>query len=782
MATVATQAPRRETGGIPAEVTSFVGRRQASADVKRALSESRLVTLTGVGGVGKTRLALHVAQSVSRAFPHGAWMVELAKLDDPSLVGNAVVTALRLTDSITDDPETVLTNYLANKRLLLVLDNCEHLLDSCARLTHSMLVAAPNVRVLATSREPLNISGEHIWPVPPLSVPTAGASLTEESAHRYEALQLFEQRASAAVPGFTISPANEETVARLCQQLEGLPLAIELAAVRLRALSVEEILERLEDRYRLLTGGGREAPPRHQSLRAAIEWSFDLCSELERTLWATLSVFAGDFDMEAAQVVCAVAGLAPDDVFNGMVGLVEKSVMSRKDHSGHARYQMLETIRQFGREQLNPIDERAIREGHRDYYLRLVEEAEADWFGPHQMDLLRRFAVEQPNIFAALEFCLTEAGEARTGMRLAYLLWWYWFGVSIRDGRYWLGRALALDQQPSNERAQALWVDGWFSSSQGNYKHALPVLHECRDLARELGDELTLGHAMQFIGLAKWFEGRLPEAVTAHEEALVHYRAAGAVNSLTALAMIDLGMTVAMLGDPQRDVALCEQAIAMCQERGERWAQSWGLWHIAFARWLLGDLAQVNTYARSALELKRHLDHVGVAWCVELLAWSAAASGQAEHAAVLFGIAETLWEPIGGGRLSGWQGLIDWSDERREQARKSLGAQAFQAAFDRGRGLAIDVAFAYALGESPTVAGAEESFEGRASTRQADEQLTRREREVAELVANGLSNKDVAATLVISQRTAECHVDHILRKLGFTSRTQVAAWFIEQRN
>src|SRR4030088_89150 len=330
----------RGLGSLPAEVTSFVGRREAMAEVKRALSTSRLVTLTGVGGTGKSRLALHVAREVRRAFADGVCLVELAKCQDPSLLGDTVAAALGLSDLSNRDPVTVLVCYLADKHCLLVLDNCEHMLAGCAHLVAELLPAAPGLRVLATSREPLGIIAEHVWPVPPeASSPGAGWG------QRYEALALFGQRAAAVVPGFALNEGNVVAVARLCQRLDGLPLGIELAAVRLRVLSVEDILARLEDRFRLLTTGNRAAPARHQTLRAAVEWSFELCTNLERTLWARLSVFAGEFDLAAAEEVCAGEGVLAEDVFTGVAGLVEKSLLTKREGAPVARYEMLQTIR-----------------------------------------------------------------------------------------------------------------------------------------------------------------------------------------------------------------------------------------------------------------------------------------------------------------------------------------------------------------------------------------------------------------------------------------------------
>jgi predicted ATPase len=336
-----TQTRLREVGNLPGDQTSFVGRRQAVAEVKRALSASRLVTLTGVGGVGKSRLAVHVAHELRRAFPEGTWLVELAAVHDPALVPRAAAAALGLLETSAREPEASLTDYLAESSALIVLDNCEHVLDGAVRLVTALLSATSRVRVLATSRAPLGAGAERVWPVPPLSLPAVPGRPALGMPGQHEALELFENRAAAVVPGFRLGPQNQEAVARVCRRLDGVPLAIELAAIRLRVLSAEQILDRLEDRFQLLTAGKRDGPPRHQTLHAAVEWSFDLCSESERLLWARCSVFAGEFDLDAAESVCAGDGLAAGDVLTCVAQLVDQSVLARERDAGdRARYRL----------------------------------------------------------------------------------------------------------------------------------------------------------------------------------------------------------------------------------------------------------------------------------------------------------------------------------------------------------------------------------------------------------------------------------------------------------
>ncbi len=471
------------TGNLPADQTTFVGRRQAVADIKHALSQSRLVTLTGVGGVGKSRLALQVAHRLRRAFPDGIWLAELATVHEPDQVPRAVAAALGLLETSAREPDASVAGYLASASALLVLDNCEHALDAAARLVVTLLSATTRLHVLATSRTPLGLSVEHVWPVPPLSLPPETGPEERKTLSSSEALTLFETRAAAVSPGFRLGPQNRDTVARLCRRLDGVPLAIELAAVRLRALTAEQILDRLEDRFQLLTVGRRDGSARHQTLYAAVDWSFGLCSSSERLLWARCSVFAGEFDLDAAESVCAGADLPAGEVLAGVARLVDQSVLVReRDAGGRARYRLLETLRQFGAERLAGTGEtEPLRRRHRDYYLRLAEQSDQESGGPRQDMWVGRLQAERANFWAALDYCVTTPGQARTGLRLAATLWFYWVGCGfVRDGRYWLGRALAADAQPSPERARALWTAGWIAFLQGEPAASTALLEQAR--------------------------------------------------------------------------------------------------------------------------------------------------------------------------------------------------------------------------------------------------------------------------------------------------------------
>lgn len=494
----------RRVGKLPDDLTSFVGRRGAITQVKRLLSTSRLVTLTGVAGVGKSRLAIRVARDLRRTFPDGVWLVELARVPPDDDVARVLLTNLGLSDRAALPTAQQLAEQLADKRMLIVLDGCEHLLEECGPLVGDLLAAAPELRILVTSRAPLAIAAEQVWPVQPMVVPRLDRQgRVVQKAIGYEALELFADRAAAVLPGFVIGPGNEALVVRVCQQLDGLPLAIELAAVWMRSLSVEEILDRLADRYRLLTLGDRSGLPHHRTLRAAIEWSFDLCSPTEQVVWARLSVFSDGFELDAAEEVCVGDGVTLEDVFVGVAGLVEKSVLFKEDqHDTRTRYRLLKTIQEFGRERLGGgARELALRRRHRDHCLLLAEHVDAEWLGPQQVDWLTRIRQDRANLRAALDFCRTEPGEGPEGLRMATALRFYWVaGGALREGRYWLDEMLRVVSDPDEQRARALAVNGLISCLLGDVDAAWSLLAEARDMARRIRADAVLALTWHITG------------------------------------------------------------------------------------------------------------------------------------------------------------------------------------------------------------------------------------------------------------------------------------------
>jgi predicted ATPase/DNA-binding CsgD family transcriptional regulator len=766
---------------LPAEVTSFVDRRREIAEAKRLLATSRLLTLTGVGGVGKTRLALRVAAGVRRAFADGVWRVELAALQDRTLLEQAVADTVGLCDRSARSPQEVLAGHLRDKQLLLVLDNCEHLVDRCAGLAADLLAAAPGVRILATSRHALRAPGEHILAVPPLPLPDPERPSPPGQLVGTEAIRLFAERAVAVRPGFEITAGNRATLARICRRLDGLPLAIELAAARLQLLSPEQVLYRLDDRFRLLRAGSRAVLARHQTLRAVVDWSYRLCSPPEQTLWARMSVFAGGFDLDAAEAVCAGDGIDRDHVLDLLAELVDKSILIREDHDHdlRARYQLLDTLRHYGLDALRAAGAEAVlRRRHRDYYLRLAERSEAEWFGPTQREMAARTRREHANLRLALEFCLTTPGESQTGLRLAAALHFYWHGCGfLAEGRHWLDRALAQDTVSTSARATALAINAHLAVAQGDVPTATAMAQECRDWAQRWGDKTMLASAVFIQGAIARFSGDTPRAQALLEDALARFDALGELTSTVIIAYVTLVGAAVSQGDLARAVALGRHARALCERHGEQWARAYTLYALSLAEWKQGELALASTHAREGLRVVHTFnDTFGTVLLVERLAWIAETAGEYERAAVLLGTANTIWPLVGGQPLFGSQHYLTAHEACEQQARHALGNHAFQAAFRRGADLALDQAVAYALGEKP-----EPTTPAPAGTHTPGTPLTKREQQVAELVAEGLSNKDIAARLVIAPRTAEGHVARILAQLGFTTRTQLAAWVITQQ-
>ncbi|RSM67911.1 LuxR family transcriptional regulator [Kibdelosporangium aridum] len=559
----------RPMGNLPGEVTSFVGRRRETVRAVRLMRTARLLTLTGVAGVGKTRLALRVAAQVREAFPHGVWLVELAALTDGNLLPQTLADVLDIRDQLHAPTVGMLADHLADKRLLLVLDNCEHLVDVCAMLV-SELLAAPGLQVLATSRHSLGAVGEQLLEVPPLSVPDPDQPMTTRTVARHEAVQLFAERAAVAQPGFALNAGNRATVVRICQRLDGIPLAIELVALRVRAMPVTEILTRLDDYLEFLTTGSLIAVPRLQPLRAAIDWSFALCSPLEQQLWARASVFAGEFDLEAAEAVCSGQGITREDVFDLVAALVDKSVLIRihDDADTLARYRMLEAIRHYGQEQLASSHHlTAVRLRHRDHYRHLVTRSEQEWLGPNELTWFTRLRREHANLRIALAFCLTQPGQPRVGLEITAALWHYWIrSCTHTEGRYWLDQTLQLDPEPSTHRAKALGVDGWLALMQADMATARSLLEQSRELAHWLGDELALARTTLGFGVAAFNQNDLPNAITLLQDAFALHQA---LNDPTGvwLALLYLAVTAAGLGDTDRAIAFSEECLALCDTR-----------------------------------------------------------------------------------------------------------------------------------------------------------------------------------------------------------------------
>lgn len=775
MGNVASTSKRQQVGRLPAEVTSFVGRRREVAEVKRLLSASRMVTLTGVGGVGKTRLALRAAADVCRAFPDGVWLVELAALENAELLPQTVTEALRIRDHSSKPPLEVLVDHLRDKQALLVLDNCEHLLDDCAEVSEVLLRSSSGLRIIATSRQPLGIACEQTLAVPPLSLPESGGpTAAADPLDRCDAVRLFTERAGTVLPGFAVTEANRDGVEGICRRLDGIPLGIELATVRLRALSVQQLLERLDDRFRLLTAGSRVALPRHQTLRALIDWSYTLCTEKEQLLWARASVFAGGLDLEAAEAVCSGDGISRNEVLDLVTGLVEKSVLLREEHGQTVRYRLLETVRQYGRERLVASgQETELQRRHRDYYRELAAEAQVSLFGPDQVAWFSRLQREHANLRTALQFCFNRPGEARTGMAMATDLLYHWItSYYLGEGRRWFGEALAADTERTSIRARALWADSWLAIIQADVPAAMVLLEEARVLGKLFGDESVLGYVALYSGMVAMYRDDPTAAVALYDEALRRHQATGDPVGL-ASALIRLSLAYSFLGDSHRAIAIGERCLEVCEDHSEGWHRAYTMMALGIDVWRQGDNRRATELEAESLRFNRSLnDPLGVGVNLEVLAWIAAGEGRWRRTALLLGALDTIWAAVGA-PLSGYGHLVRYHDDCESRTRRALRKTAFQSVFEQGTRLSYDDALDFAL-ERETPGGGPEIPAALPSP------LTPRETEIAGLVAQGLSNKEIAAALVISRRTAEGHVEHILGKLGFNSRSQIAVWAAEQ--
>ncbi|MFC9787247.1 ATP-binding protein [Rhodococcus sp. NPDC127528] len=764
-------AVRGVPGYLPQELTSFVGRRREVTEAKRLLSVSRLVTLTGIGGVGKTRLSLRVAEDSRRAFDDGVWLVELGELQDAALVVDTVVAALGLRELPGQSALTLLTDYLATRRLLLVLDNCEHLIDAVASLTENLLRACPELRILATSREPLAIGGEAVMRVPSLSVPDPDKPPTLQGLPRYEAVTLFVERAGAAVPGFALTEDNRAAIAQICRQLDGLPLPIELAAVRLRAMSAEQILERLTDRYRLLTMGSRGAPTRQQSLRMSVDWSHELCTPDEQVLWRRLAAFAGSFELDAVEGVCT-GDPAPVDLLDVLASLVDKSILIREEAGTVVRYRMLETLREYGREKLESSGEyEAVHRRHRDWYEALVLRAEAEWISPKQVHWLTRLEREQPNLREAMLCCIAVPGESLPGLRIATALYPYWLcrGLLV-EGRLWLERTVAAaPEYPTPELVTGLYVTCVLAGTQGDLDAAGDLVARARAVADRLRDPRLDLLVTLAAGSRALFGGRLPEAVELFEPAIEGFEAEGDLLRQTT-SLLGLAVACGLLGDEDRAVEYHERVLAITEPHGESAFRGYSALALGLTVWA-EDPERAEALLEQGLRLSRVVDDpLGSSSCLEVLAWIAARDGRHRRAAVLMGAAGSLSHTVGSPPVL-VPNLLVCHEECERDARAGLGEGLFEVALKQGRNMSFEDAVGYALDEQQAPAAPQPA---------ADVGLTRREQQVAELVAQGLTNKAIAAKLVISQRTAQGHVEHLLAKLGFTSRTQIAAWVVEQ--
>jgi predicted ATPase/DNA-binding CsgD family transcriptional regulator len=833
------------TGNLPAEPNSFIGRERDLAELARLLGEVRALTLSGPGGIGKTRLAIRLAREVVTGMtwatdvPHDveeAWLVELA--DWQGQTAQQVATTMGIREEPGVPLAQTLAEALRSRHTLLILDTCERQVGDCATLVQLLLARCPWLRIIATSREPLRVRGETVWRVPPLDLPPDGAHGAELAAH--EAVRLFATRAAGARPGFMLTSENTASVARLCRTLDGIPLGIELSAARVRALSVEQIADRLRDRFQLLNSGDRTAPLRQQTLRATVDWSYELLDEAEQMLLRRLAVFAG-WNLDMAEQVCSDEIIPADAVLGLLISLIDKSlVVLDGEAAGDARYRLLDTIKQYAAERLDAAGEKdALSLRHRDCILALVEETASGMFNrgeppwPVRREVFRRGIAEYGNFRIALETSLAH-GHADEGLRLCIGLRNMWVPHGdAREAATWLDRFVVLPSGEAEDpakvspqvRGRALACRAEIAFDLQDYDTLLRCATESLELSRASGDDFPVPTALRVISQAAARAGRPGDAVTYIEEAIAAAEAAGNdwEAGLTTAAKAAIALRQGKLKSAQRAYEAALEVLADNNHWGVAQVE-YGMGTLARTR---GDAEMAVRYYTDAMEIFRELDawpeiarcQAGIGWIavtsgdydlaaealaenlrlnqvcgqrlgiargLEAFAALAAAQQQPERAARLAGAACQLRESLGHA-----SGIGPRIEEVLEFARGRLGTSA-AALFAEGREMTAEDAVGFALGsgqEQPASGSAEPAWTdparlaGPPASRQdsggahrSPNPLTKREHEIVLLIAQGLSNRKIADELVISPATVARHVANILAKLGFTSRTQVASW------
>ncbi|MFF9485446.1 BTAD domain-containing putative transcriptional regulator [Streptomyces sp. NPDC014676] len=709
-------APPSRDGELPAEMTTFIGRETQVAEVRRLLGTARVVTLTGAGGVGKTRLALRVAAEVGPSFADGVRLADLAPLSDADLLDRAVSEALGLRDQSARPAVDAVVGHVRDRCLLLVLDNCEHLVEHVAALVLRLARAAPGLRVLATSRQRLGVPGEHVLTVPSLTLPGADGQAdgtarpenvtgADDPLLRSEAVRLLVDRAAGSAPAFRLTARNREAVAQLCRRLDGMPLAIELAAVRLSSMTAEEMLERLDDRFRLLSVPHPRTPVRYgHTLRGVVDWSYDLCTEGERRLWNRLSVFSGGFDLEAAETVCAGEGVAREDVLDLLAGLVDKSIVVVNSSGDRARYTLLETIRQYGRQRLREEGRTAwLRVRHSDFYRMTAVRAGREWCGPREVDWLIRLRTELPNLRTALAYCATRQELTGAGVEIAVNLartrCWF-FSSTLGEGRHWLerlpapgpdgARAPGVPDAPGTATAGtpelvvgALAMKAWIALCQGDNPAAGAFLAECRAVARELPDGPSAAPVTYIEGAHAMLVRGDPAGIALLAEARNGFRAAGQAGDAHMATML-WAMAEAFFGDRSSACAARDVYVAEAEASAAEWARTWARWCTGLVELRHGEAEAALAPLCEALARQRAIgDSWGPVWGLETLAWAVAATGDCARAARLLGAAHRLRQDTGVA-LIGLRPFHEAHLTAVGRVRASLDADAYRTAWSRG--------------------------------------------------------------------------------------------------
>jgi non-specific serine/threonine protein kinase len=753
--------------GLPTMAASFIGRHAEVRALRRLCARRRLVTLTGAAGVGKTRLALEVATQLAGAARDRTVVVELAPLKEPTQVVRTLAACLRIPERSSEPLIETLTEVLGDQQLRLVFDNCEHLVSASAELVGRLLGACPGLRVIATSRVALGVDGELVYSVPALGLPAADGATSNQILH-CEAVALFVERARSVQPAFSLTLDNAALVAEICRQLDGLPLALELAAAQMRVLTPAELLDRLRDRLNLLKSDRPANPPHQRGLATTLDWSCALLSESERRLLQHLSIFAGGFTLEAVEAVCAADIRPTVDVVHHLRRLVDSSLVTADTTDGQrARYRLLETVREYASDRLRARGEsRVLAERHCDWCVNLVERFELEWRGPEQKAWLRRMEAEHANLAAAIGWSI-ETGEVERGLSLAGTAWRFWeVRGYLSEGRRWLTGLLESGGAATPARARALDAAGHLAILQGDQAAGVPLIRDGLKLARQLGDRRTQANAYHSLGLAAQYRLEYPRAEKMHTASLQLARAIGDTRR-EYVAIYNLAVVAQKQSQFERATALHMQSLALKRETGDLWSVGYSLFNLGLLAWIGGEPQRAIALVRQSLDLRHQLgDKPGIAACLETLAEFDVSQRQTLRAARLFGATDALLQASGVRIFTPREcGLSRDLDAVQLQ----LGEASFTRVYAAGKTTPLAEVVAEVL--SSTSAGP------RASTAPKPANgLSRREFEVAALVADGLSNRQIAARLAIAEGTAQRHVANIMAKLGSQSRSEVAAW------
>lgn len=682
---------------LPHQTTSFVGRERELGEVKRLLFTTSILMLTGTGGCGKTRLALKAATDLVETYADGVWFVEFAALREPGLVPNTIASALGVRAAPASTLEETLLDYMRPRTLLLVLDNCEHLTTACAELVGTLSRSCPRLRVLGTSREPLGVPGETVWRVPSLSLPVSDEAVSIEDLMHYEAPRLFIERAEAIRPGFAPTTKDAISIAAICRRLGGIPLAIELAAARVQVLAVEQIEARLDERFRLLTGGSRTALPRQRTLRGTLAWSYDLLSHQERALMRRLAVFAGAWTLEAAETICAGDGVDSSDVLDLLSQLVSKSLVLMDAQGGQGRYRMLETVREYGRERLDEANEMvSTRTQHLQWYLRLAEEARTELGGADQVSWLSRLEGEYDNLRAALDWSKIDGDSGDAGLRLALGLWEFWYvRGDFSEGRMWLETMLTRCHASDSLRAKALREAGFLALRQGDYDGSMRLGTESLSLFRNLGDLAGMGGATYLLGNVALYRGELERAKTLHFESLALRRKVGDKRRI-AVSLNSLGEVARTGEDYPAARSAYEESLQLARAAEDRRGIVTATGNLGYVALHEGDYKRAERLFKEGLESAKQLVYkLGIAGCLAGLAGVAALAGEYARGVRLLGATQSL---LGSLRSSlATPDRIQY-DRTVEATCAALKPTAFTEALAEGGAMTLDQAIEYALG------------------------------------------------------------------------------------